>query len=103
MARHLSIKALSANRNQMRGILNHYTDLAKSPLTTVGRAFVSISTAKVLLYARARWSTNLGTMDDIALAQAATAVVQEDVNRTHFESRDSVLSGEDDIEKGFLR
>jgi hypothetical protein len=69
----------------------------------VGRAFVSISTAKVLLYTLARWSSNLGTMDDIALAQAAAAVVQEDVNRTHFERRDSVRSEEDGIEEAFSR
>lgn len=104
MARCLSIKAVSANRNQMRCPKScHYTDLSGSPLTTVGRALVSISTAKVLLHARARWSPNLGTMDDIALAQAATAVVQEDVNRTHFEDRDSVLSGEYGIKEDFSK
>jgi hypothetical protein len=42
-------------------------------------------------------------MDYIALAQAATAVVQEDVNRTHFEDRDNVLSGEYGIKEDFSK
>lgn len=48
--------------------LYYGTDFVRDRLATVCRAFVTISTAKVLLHALARWSSNLGTVDNAAFA-----------------------------------
>ena len=61
------------------------TDRELPFLATVSRALEAVSTSEDLFYAGASGCSNLGAVDNLALAHTAAAVVEEDVDGTHFE------------------